>query len=104
MLYKQHLDITQTGQESTTDCLQMGAVEGNDQNVRFIFTGGAVGVRGLGLANMLLGGRLQSVLGQVFAAGAEGMVEGGGEAGNICGYVRKHLWRRLVIVTDLETK
>lgn len=30
------------------------------------------------------------------------MIKRGGETCNICGDVRKDLWRRLVIVTDLE--
>lgn len=56
------------------------------------------------MAGLLLGGGLQSVLGQVLAAGAEDVVENRGEAGNICGDVGKNLWRCLVIVTDLEKR
>lgn len=45
---------------------------------------------------------MQSVLGQVLLTGAEGVVERGGEAGDVCGDVGKDLWRRLVVITDLE--
>lgn len=67
-----------------------------------MLAGAAVCIQGLVLAGLLLGGGLQSVPGQVLAAGAEGVVERGGEAGNICGDVGKNLWRCLVIITDLE--
>lgn len=46
----------------------------------------------------------QSVPGQVLAAGAEGVVERGGQAGDICGDVGKDLRRRLVKVTDLKER
>ena len=88
--------------KSTTDCLQLGAAEGRWQSDCFITTGGAVCARGLVLASLHLRGRLQSVPGQVLAAGAEVVVERGGEAGDICGDVGKNLWRCLIIVTNLE--
>lgn len=62
--------------------------------------GGAVGVRGFIFACELLRANLESVSAQVLAAGAEVVIKRGGETCNICGDVRKDLWRRLVIVTD----
>lgn len=88
----------------TTDCLKLGAVEDFRQAVSSTITGGTVCVRVLVLAWLLLGEGLQSVLGQVLAAGAERVVETGREASDIRGDVRNDLWRRLVIVTDLEKK
>lgn len=52
--------------------------------------------------SLLLRREVQLVLSQVSAAGAEGVVEGGGEAGDVGGDVGKHLRRRLVVVTDLD--
>lgn len=84
--------------------LQLGAVEGFRQAVSSTVTGGTVCVRVLVLAGLLLREGLQSVLGQVLAAGAECVVETRREAGDICGDVRNDLWRCLVIVTDLEKR
>lgn len=55
---------------------------------------------GLVLVGLLLGEGQQPALCQVLAAGAERVVEGGREAGNVCGDVGKNLWRCLVVVTD----
>lgn len=84
------------------ECLQLGAGDGHHQTVVYTGTGGTVCIRVL--VSFVLGCQLHSVLSQVLAAGAEGVVERGGEAGNICGDVGKNLWRRLVVVTDLKKK
>lgn len=76
----------------TTYCLQLGAEQRRRQAL-----GSPVGAGRL----LLLGEGLQPVPGQVPAAGAEGVVEGGREAGDVSGDVGKNLWRRLVVVTDL---
>lgn len=44
---------------------------------------------------------MQFVLDQILAAGAEGVIERGGEASNIIGNVWKDFRRCLVIITDL---
>lgn len=44
---------------------------------------------------------MQFVLDQVLAAGAEGVIERGGEASNVIGNIGKDLRRRLVVITDL---
>lgn len=54
------------------------------------------------MASLLLCGELQPVLSQVLATGAKVVVERGGEASDVSGDVGKDLWRRLVIVADLE--
>lgn len=41
---------------------------------------------------------------QVEAAGGEGAVKAGGEAGDVCGDVGEHTWCGLVVVGDLKGK
>lgn len=87
----------------TTCCLQLGAAECFGQALSSALAAGTVCAgEPVLLAGLLLREGLQPVLGQVLAAGAEGVVEGGREAGDVGGDVGKDLWRRLVVVADLE--
>lgn len=88
------------GSDTSEQRLQPGVVEGLRQSIGFLVAAGTLCARCLTLSSLLLAAGLQLVLGQVLAAGAEGVVEGGGEAGDVRGDVGEDLWRRLVIVTD----
>lgn len=81
--------------------LQLGAAESFRQALGSAGPDGTRCARVLVLAGLLLREGLQPVLGQVLTAGAERVVEGGREAGDVSGDVGKNLWRRLVVVTDL---
>lgn len=77
-------------------------MQGQREFVSLVVVAGTGGIHGWGLVCLLLGGGLQSVLSKIASARDESVVERGGEAGDVCGDVGENLWRRLVVVTDLE--